>query len=164
MQEIYRSAASIVLLRPATRPDDVRAVAYQVLLIHKPRKRDAWQLPQGGVEEGESVVQAALRELHEEAGVADVTVLGSSKNFYQYDFPASYRKFRPDHVRGQRIQYVYGLAKAGTEVTVDQQEIDQHVWVFPDEVKRYIKRKEYLRLADILIEEALHLANKHISR
>ena len=108
--EIYRQAASVVLLRrsQACAPEGCSDVC-EVLLLHKPRKRDDWQLPQGGVEEGEDAEKAALRELKEEADISGVTVLGKSREVYQYDFPPSYRRFRPDNVRGQRIAYVFAL-------------------------------------------------------
>ena len=88
----YRRCASVVLLRPTSDGEH-----YQVLLVHKPRKKDAWQIPQGGAEEGESVEETAIRELLEETGV-HAEVVGRSKTSYQYDFPKSYRRFRPDHI------------------------------------------------------------------
>jgi putative (di)nucleoside polyphosphate hydrolase len=48
--------------------------------------KDAWQLPQGGVEEGESYLDAAKRELFEETNVSSIEFLGSS-SLYIYDFP-----------------------------------------------------------------------------
>ena len=106
MLDHYRPAASVLVLRPS----GGQGMQYEILLLHKPRKNDAWQLPQGGVEEGESVTQAAIRELQEEAGLTECRLIGVSPRVYQYDFPASFRRFRPDDVCGQRIQYVFALA------------------------------------------------------
>ena len=55
MPDTYRSAASILVLRNAKRG----GVKHELLLVHKPRKKDAWQLPQGGMEEGETPEQGA---------------------------------------------------------------------------------------------------------
>ncbi|MCI4660568.1 MAG: RNA pyrophosphohydrolase [Neomegalonema sp.] len=51
---------------------------------------EAWQMPQGGVDEGETPIEAALRELGEETGLAPdhVNVLGESQDWLTYDLPA----------------------------------------------------------------------------
>ncbi len=149
MPDVYRSAASVLVLRPVA-----DGQGYQLLLLHKPRKKDAWQLPQGGVEQGEDTVRAALRELKEEASLSDCTVIGRSESVYQYDFPPAFRRFRPDNVCGQRIEYVFAMAKADAPVTVDGKEVDGFVWIDVSELEKYIKRFEYLELVGKLYEEA----------
>jgi putative (di)nucleoside polyphosphate hydrolase len=54
-----------------------------------------WQMPQGGVDMGESPMQAAYRELEEETGVeaAKVALLEQAPDWIYYDFP--------DHVRAE---------------------------------------------------------------
>lgn len=148
MTDVYRSGASILLLRTA-------GEVHEVLLLHKPRKNDAWQLPQGGVEAGETVRQAALRELREEAGISSCVVLGESTREYSYDFPASYRRFRPDNVCGQSIRFVLALADADATVQVDGQEVDGFVWVGPAMLPSYIRRAEYTALVRALYDEAV---------
>ena len=148
-QEIYRSCASIAVFRPA-------GDSFEILLVHKPRKKDAWQLPQGGVEEGETTPQAAIREVQEEAG-GTTEVMGVSDEVYQYDFPASYRRFRPDNVKGQRIEYVFATVSADTKVQVDNDEIDQFVWISKSQISEYIKRNEYLKLLEKLYDDGVAL-------
>lgn len=158
MEEIYRSAASILVLRPSEvcSPEGCETI-YQILLLHKPRKRDAWQLPQGGSENQETAEQTAVRELKEEAGFDGVRVLSKSERIYQYDFPTSYRRFRPDHVRGQRIEYVTSIVTEDPIVKVDGKEVDKFVWVLPEQLHLYIKRKEYLDLTRGLYDEAVKI-------
>lgn len=156
MKEVYRSAASVLVLRPEVG----RQGQFHVLLLHKPRKRDAWQLPQGGREEGETVDEAALRELMEEAGIKSAKLLGHSRAVYQYDFPASYRRFRPDHVKGQRIEFIFALVAPDVRVTVDRKEVDRFVWVRPDQLNLYVKRKEYLELVRKVYREAKNFLRK----
>ena len=50
---------------------------------------EAWQMPQGGIDDGEEPRTAALRELTEETGVpaARVTILAESADWYRYDLP-----------------------------------------------------------------------------
>jgi len=151
--DVYRSCASIVVLKKEG--DDIH-----VLLLHKPRKKDSWQLPQGGVEEGESIEQAAIRELKEEAGV-NAKVIGKSERVYQYDFPTSYRKFRPDNVCGQRLEFVLGIIDEDQEIIVDRDEIDSFVWTNAEGLSKYLKRKEYCKFVQGLVEEGVKLLGSH---
>lgn len=47
----------------------------------------AWQLPQGGIDPGETPYEAALRELFEETGIRSVSLLGEAPHWYAYDLP-----------------------------------------------------------------------------
>jgi putative (di)nucleoside polyphosphate hydrolase len=51
--------------------------------------RHAWQMPQGGVDEGEDLYEAALRELHEETNISSVERIGEIKDWLIYDIPRS---------------------------------------------------------------------------
>ncbi len=52
-------------------------------------KSDAWQMPQGGIEENESTIRAAIRELKEETGInkKHIKIILESKNWINYDLP-----------------------------------------------------------------------------
>jgi len=153
-KDVYRCCASVAVFRPTDTEGE-----YEILLVRKPRKRDAWQLPQGGCEEGETVEQAAIREVQEEAGISP-TLIATSSHVYQYDFPKSYRRFRPDNVCGQRVEYVFATSDPDVKVQVDGEEIDAYAWVLPKQLPKYVKRKAYLQLVQRLYHDGLdHIAS-----
>ncbi len=47
----------------------------------------AWQLPQGGIDEGEDPRIAVLRELAEEIGTGRATIIGEHDTWLTYDLP-----------------------------------------------------------------------------
>lgn len=49
----------------------------------------AWQMPQGGIDEGEEALHAAYRELSEETSITenDVELLAVSRDWFSYDLP-----------------------------------------------------------------------------
>ena len=48
---------------------------------------DAWQMPQGGIDEGEAPRAAALRELEEEVGTAKARIVAEAGRWLSYDLP-----------------------------------------------------------------------------
>jgi len=61
-----------------------------------------WQMPQGGIDEGEEPLHAALRELYEETSIKSVELLAESRDWYSYDLPGeSLRKTWRGRYRGQ---------------------------------------------------------------
>lgn len=77
MSEIYRRNAGIVVFNRQR----------QVLLCKRNDVADSWQFPQGGIEEGETVAQAARRELYEETSLKNVTLIKSLEMPARYTFP-----------------------------------------------------------------------------
>jgi putative (di)nucleoside polyphosphate hydrolase len=52
-------------------------------------KLEAWQMPQGGIDDGEDPLTAALRELEEETGIPArlVEVIAETPDWHHYDLP-----------------------------------------------------------------------------
>ena len=48
---------------------------------------DKWQMPQGGVDEGEDYVTAMRRELSEETGIQNIEIIKEIDKIYQYELP-----------------------------------------------------------------------------
>jgi len=49
--------------------------------------KSAWQMPQGGVDQDENIVDAVKRELKEETGVSSIKIIKKSDKIYTYDLP-----------------------------------------------------------------------------
>ena len=49
----------------------------------------SWQMPQGGIDEGEDPVKAAFRELHEEIGTAQAELIAEAPQWLTYDLPVN---------------------------------------------------------------------------
>ncbi len=79
----------------------------------------AWQMPQGGVDEGENTYKAALRELYEETNVRSVSLLAESKDWYFYDIPRELAsKAWSGKYRGQKQKW-YALRFTGDDSEID---------------------------------------------
>ncbi len=124
----YRPVAAIILKREIEGEQ-------RYLLVRKPRKQHDWQFPQGGVDAGETAIQAAQRELREECGDELVFKfeLENSVGAYQYDFPNNFQRHAPD-VIGARVEFFVAQWQDG-EAFVDGREIIEARWLNSLEIK-----------------------------
>jgi putative (di)nucleoside polyphosphate hydrolase len=82
---------------------------------------DAWQMPQGGLDEGEEWEAAAYRELEEETGVAPrhVTLLARTAQPLAYDLPADIRqRIWKGRYRGQQ-QHWFAMRFTGADSDIN---------------------------------------------
>lgn len=68
-----------------------------------------WQMPQGGVDPGEGIEEAAVRELYEETGVRSTRLLVMTPGWLVYDFPSDYKARKRDRWRGQKQKWALML-------------------------------------------------------
>ena len=50
-------------------------------------KKNFWQMPQGGVDMGEDLYEAAIRELNEETSIQNIEIIKEIDKIYQYELP-----------------------------------------------------------------------------
>jgi putative (di)nucleoside polyphosphate hydrolase len=79
----------------------------------------AWQMPQGGIDEGEDPYPAALRELYEETNIRSVEKIGEIKEWLSYDIPVELvRHAWGGKYRGQTQKW-YAFRFTGDESEID---------------------------------------------
>ena len=118
-----------------------------------------WQMPQGGLDHGESYLSAMKRELYEETSIKSVKVLKELDGFFEYELPKNLvgiiwkGKFR-----GQRQKWFISKF-IGNEKEINIQtskpEFIQWKWINPDELPHVIvdfKKKMYVNLLENIKE------------
>jgi 8-oxo-dGTP pyrophosphatase MutT (NUDIX family) len=108
----------------------------EVLVVHRPRYED-WSLPKGKVDPGETLEQAALREVEEETGVRAKLGEHVGKNEY-----------RDRHGRSKRVDW--WLMEPVDGDFVPNEEVDETRWVPVAEARDLLTHEDDFRL----IEEA----------
>ncbi|BAT58652.1 RNA pyrophosphohydrolase [Variibacter gotjawalensis] len=79
----------------------------------------SWQMPQGGLDDGEEPFDGALRELHEETNIKSVTKLAEVDEWLAYDIPAAIgKKSWKGKYRGQTQKW-FALRFTGVDKEID---------------------------------------------
>lgn len=67
----------------------------------------SWQMPQGGIDKGETPERAARRELYEETSVRTISLLEEAPEWFAYDYPPEVvQRSRKGKYRGQAQRWV----------------------------------------------------------
>ncbi|GHA24769.1 RNA pyrophosphohydrolase [Devosia pacifica] len=84
-----------------------------------PEKGEPWQMPQGGIDEGETPEAAARRELFEETGINSIELLGQASDWIYYDVPDDVLGIAfKGRYRGQRQRW-YAFAFTGDDAEIN---------------------------------------------
>ena len=106
----YRPGVGIFLLSAA---DEV-FVAQRI-----DTRQEAWQMPQGGIDKGETPHAAALREMAEEIGTDKAEVLAESRGWLTYDLPPDLvSRVWKGRYRGQKQKW-FALRFQGQDGDID---------------------------------------------
>lgn len=117
-------------------------------------KSDAWQMPQGGIDDGEEPRTAVLRELEEEIGTARAEFLAESAEWHYYDLPLTLReRLWGGRYRGQ-MQRWFAMRFVGVDADInlatEHPEFSAWRWATVEELPSLavtFKRPLYRRLA-----------------
>lgn len=137
--------------------------------------QNAWQFPQGGIQQGETPDQALYRELAEETGLLprDVRLLGATTRWYRYRLPAHFvrRDQRPLCIGQKQRWYLLELLAGDEAVRLDANatpEFDEWRWIEywrPTREVVYFKREVYRRalreLAPLMFPDAVEALARH---
>ena len=110
----------------------------------KTKYPDTWQMPQGGVDKGEDVEAAALRELWEETGVEQhhVEIIARSQEEHFYDLPDDLMgKIWKGKYRGQRQSWFLMRFTGSDEhinINTDHPEFTNWKWASPADLPAMI--------------------------
>ncbi len=114
---------------------------------------DAWQMPQGGIDAGETPRQAVLRELKEEIGTDNAEIIAESRGWLYYDLPQELaRTAWGGRWKGQRQKWFVMLFKGADsdiDLASEHPEFDAWRWVALEELSELaasFKRQLYLKV------------------
>jgi len=142
----YRPCVGVMLLNPEGLVFVGRRIDQTV---------EGWQMPQGGIDRGETPVQAALRELKEEIGTDDATPLREMEGWLDYDLPQHLLGVAlKGRYRGQRQKWI-AMRFTGKDSDIDikthEPEFAEWKWLAMEALPRLIvpfKRDTYLKVID----------------
>lgn len=122
----YRASVGVIIINDSNRVFWAKRVG-----------QDAWQFPQGGLQEKESAVDAMYRELYEEVGLQakDVQIVAETDDWLYYDLPERFIRYhsQPLCVGQKQKWYLLKLVSAEDQIRFDvtqKPEFEQWRWVY----------------------------------
>ena len=114
---------------------------------------DKWQMPQGGVDEGEDYFSAMKRELKEETSIINVKILKELEGFFEYELPENLIGIIwKGQFRGQKQKwFIAEYLGEDREINLNTKnpEFIEWKWISPDELPNVIvdfKKNMYNKL------------------
>ena len=130
---------------------------------------EAWQMPQGGIDDGEDALAAAIREVGEETGIAAdrLELIAAAPDELRYDLPPELvGKLWNGKWRGQRQRwflFAFTGEDADVNIATDHAEFRAWKWADPADLPTMIvpfKKALYQAVLDVF---AAHLAPRAVT-
>ncbi len=122
---------------------------------------EAWQMPQGGIDDDEEPRDAAFRELKEEIGTDNAEIIAESKAWLRYELPTQLRKRWGDRWQGQQQKWFvmrFRGMDADLNIATEHPEFSAWKWVSVEHLPNLIvsfKRQLYIDLLTELQDTGL---------
>lgn len=124
----------------------------EVFVASRSDINDAWQFPQGGIDEGESPKNALFRELKEEIGTDDIEIIAEYPEWVSYDFPEVIaKKMYPYDGQIQKYYLVRLNNTHQINLKTETPEFNEYKFVDSNEIFNYVtyfKRQVYKKVLD----------------
>ncbi len=119
-------------------------------------KNNFWQMPQGGIDFGESEKEAMMRELSEEIGTNNIKILGTSRDWLNYDLPNELvgKIWKGRYVGQSQMWFACELRGNENEINLNTSapEFVDWKWIKPQLLIKYVipfKRELYKKILEI---------------
>lgn len=114
----------------------------RVLLVHRPRYDD-WSFPKGKLDPGETIEEAALREVREETGLKCRLIRKLTEARYNY------RTRHTGRLKPKVVHY-FLMERLTSRIKVPGDEVDLALWVELDEASQKLTYEQDRELLDLL--------------
>lgn len=121
----------------------------EILLIHR---RGFWDLPKGKIERGETIKNAAIREVEEETGIKNLQIKKYIK-FSDLLNQATYHSYEQDERQCLKVSYWFEMTTdyRGKLVPQTEEDIEKAIWVNKKDIPNYFDNM-YSSIIDVLRE------------